>query len=154
MPELDTADDIVLPALLRHARSAYAHAIRRRLHSSGYDDLPRNGAYVLGGMVNHDGSPADLIRQLRVSKQAASQLVDTLVLRGYLERTTDPDDRRRTVLTATERGEGAASEVRAGVLEVDAELEKRLKPAGVKALRAGLVALLDINDGYEAGAPG
>lgn len=147
-------DDVVLPALLRHARNAYTHAVRTHLAANGCDDLPRNGAYVLGGMVNHDGSPGDLIRQLRTSKQAASQLVDTLVLRGYLERTVDPADRRRMVLTATERGREAAAAVRAGVVEVDEELERQLKPAGVQALRAGLIALCDINDFYEAGDAG
>ena len=41
--------------------------------------------------------------------QAAGQLVDTLVMRGYLERQTDPDDRRRLVVRLTERGAEAAA---------------------------------------------
>ncbi len=51
--------------------------------------------FILGGMESPGVSAGDLIRQLGVSKQAASQLIDTLVLRGYLERATDPSDRRR-----------------------------------------------------------
>ena len=47
------------------------------------------------------------MRELGVSKQAAGQLVDTLVLRGYLERSVDPEDRRRLTLTLTERGMAA-----------------------------------------------
>ena len=49
---------------------------------------------------------AEVIRQLGVSKQAAGQLVDSLVVRGYLDRTVDPDDRRRLIVTLTERGGG------------------------------------------------
>ena len=149
MPTENTADDVVLPALLRAARGAYGHAVRKHLAEGGFDDLPRSGPYVLGGIVNRAGNASDLIRQLRVSKQAASQLVDTLVLRGYLERAVDPEDRRRMTLSVTERGRAAAAAVKAGVEEVDAELLERLEPAGVRALRAGLVALCDINDSYE-----
>ena len=149
MPTENTADDVVLPALLRAARGAYGHAVRKHLAEGGFDDLPRSGPYVLGGIVNRAGNASDLIRQLRVSKQAASQLVDTLVLRGYLERAVDPEDRRRMTLSVTERGRAAAAAVKAGVEEVDGALLERLEPAGVRALRAGLVALCDINDSYE-----
>ena len=38
---------------------------------------------------------AELAASLGLSKQAASQLIDTLVLREYLERRIDPEDRRR-----------------------------------------------------------
>src|SRR5690349_21190401 len=114
--------DVPIPALLRAARFAYGAAIRERLAAAGLEDLPRNGPYVLGGMENQGNAPGDLIRQLGVSKQAASQLIDTLVVRGYVERGFDPDDRRRLVLEATERGRAAARAVRAGVEEVDAAL--------------------------------
>ena len=62
-----------------------------RERTTGYDDLPRNGAFVLGGMANHGAALGDLVKQLGVSKQAISQLIDTLVLRGYLERHPDED---------------------------------------------------------------
>jgi DNA-binding MarR family transcriptional regulator len=47
---------------------------------------------------------ANLIRDLRMSQQAAGQLVDTTVMRGYLQRTVDESDRRRLTVTLTERG--------------------------------------------------
>ena len=105
-------DQVVLPALLRASRGAYGRAITAELGANGFDDVPRNGSYVLGGIVNHGGRTADLVRQLGVSKQAASQLIDTLVLRGYLERAGDPADRRRVTVSATERGRAAATAIR------------------------------------------
>lgn len=78
MPTTQDSDEVGIPPLLRAARGSYGHAIRAELEAVGYDDLPRNGAYVLGGIVNHGGSAGDLVRQLGVSKQAASQLIDTL----------------------------------------------------------------------------
>ena len=143
------ADDVVIPALLRAARGSYGHAIRRQLAEAGFDDLPRNSAYILGGMVNHGGSASQLIRELGVTKQAASQLIDTLVLRGYLERATNADDRRRLTITVTERGQAAAAAVRQGVLEVDAALTELITPEELAGLRAGLVALTEIRERFE-----
>jgi DNA-binding MarR family transcriptional regulator len=137
-------EDPVIPALLRGARGAYADAIRERLAAAGYDDLPRNGAYVLGGAANHGAPIADLVRELRVSKQAASQLIDTLVLRGYLERLADAGDRRRIVIELTERGRGAAAAVEEGVHEVDRRLEELISADGMRGLRNGLLALWHI----------
>jgi len=143
------ADEIVLPALIRAARGSYGHAIRASLAAAGYEDVPRNGAFVLGGMVNHGGSAADLVRQLGVSKQAASQLIDVLVIRGYLQRRADPDDRRRQTLEVTERGRGAAAAVRSAVLSVDAELAGLISPEELAGLRAGLIALITIRERLE-----
>src|SRR5579863_3639916 len=102
---------IPLPALLRHARAAYGLAMRKALEAAGYDDIPKNGLYVIGGLALGAGDVplAALIRDLRISKQAAGQLVDTLVTRGYLARNVDEQDRRRLVVALTDRGRAAAA---------------------------------------------
>jgi DNA-binding MarR family transcriptional regulator len=143
------AEEVVLPALLRAARGSYGHAIRMRLREAGFDDLPRNGPHVLGGIVNQAGSAGGLVRELGVSKQAASQLIDTLVVRGYLERCADPEDRRRVMIEVTDRGRAAAAVVHAGVQAVDAELTESISPSEMAGLRAGLLALCDIRDRME-----
>ncbi len=148
-PAVDTADGVVLPALLRAARGSYGRAIRAALADAGFEDMPRNGPHVLGGIVNQGVAAGQLVRELGVSKQAASQLIDTLVLRGYLERRPDPDDRRRIVLEVTERGRAAAAAVREGVLNVDEALARLISPQQLAGLRAGLVALCTIRERIE-----
>ena len=142
-------EEVVIPALLRAARGSYAHAIKTRLAAAGFDDLPRNGGFVLGGMGNHGGSASDMIDGLGVTKQAASQLIDTLVLRGYLTRETDAADRRRMRIELTERGRAAAAAVRAGVVAIDAELARMISPSELAGLRAGLTALGHIKEQTE-----
>jgi DNA-binding MarR family transcriptional regulator len=146
------ANEVPIPALLRAARGAYGHAVRARLADGGFEDLPGNGPYVLGGMANQGGAAGDLIRQLGVSKQAASQLIDTLVLRGYLDRTVNADDRRRMTIELTERGRAAAEAVRAGVIAVDGELSELISAAELDGLRTGLVALTTIRERMEEAA--
>src|ERR1700728_4798483 len=99
-------EDIALPVLLRHARTTYGVAMREALAEAGYDDIPGNGLYVLGGLALDvpDVPLGQLVKELRISKQAAGQLVDTLVMRGYLERSIDADDRRKLNITLTDRG--------------------------------------------------
>jgi DNA-binding MarR family transcriptional regulator len=145
-PELD---EVPIPALLRAARGSYGHAVRGRLAAGGFEDLPRNGPYVLGGIVNHASSAGQLVRELGISKQAASELVDTLVVRGYMQREANPDDRRRVTLEVTERGRAAAAAVKAGVAAVDEELAGLLAPTALAGLRAGLVALCAIRERME-----
>ena len=146
--------ELVLPALLRHARATYGLAMRRALAEAGYDDLPRNALYIIGGMaLGVEGLPLGvLVRDLRVSKQAAGQLVDTLVLRGYLERTVDLADRRKLTITLTERGRAAAA-VQAGVREkIDAELIARVGLEDFNRTRRTLGVLIDIGCAVRAEA--
>jgi DNA-binding MarR family transcriptional regulator len=137
-------EEVLIPALLRRARTTYGSAIRRALADVGCPDVPRNGVYVLGGIARNGSPLSEIIRGLGVSKQAAGQLVDTLVVRGYLERAPDPEDRRRLTVTLTERGQLAAAASRSAVERVDAELVARVGPEHVRRTRATLAALIEL----------
>lgn len=71
-----------VPGLLRLARRAYGNAVRAAFAEAGFDDVPRNGAYLLARVYDNKYAVADLTRGLGHSKQAVSQLVDTMVMRG------------------------------------------------------------------------
>jgi DNA-binding MarR family transcriptional regulator len=133
-------DDVVMPALLRAARAAYGRSVREELAESGFDDLPRNGAFVLGALVNRGGDLAGVTQHLGVSRPAVGQLVDALVSRGYLTRADG------AAVTVTERGRSAAARVKAGVEAMDQELASRLEPTELAALRGGLAVLSELAD--------
>ncbi len=144
--------DIVMPALLRHARNTYGSAMRGALAEAGYDDIPGNGLYVIGGLaLNRDDIPlSQLILELRLSKQAAGQLVDTLVTRGYLDRSPDKEDRRKLTVGLTERGRAAAAVQAAAREKVDAELVATVGQDNVDRTRRTLAALIGIGHPREA----
>ena len=137
------SDEVAFAALLRAARTALGSAIREALAEAEFDDIPRNGAYVIGGIARTGAPLSEIIKQLGVSKQGAGQLVDTLVARGYLDRAVDPNDRRRLTITLTERGFAAAAVIRSAADRVDAELLGRVGPEYVAHTRATLAALID-----------
>jgi DNA-binding MarR family transcriptional regulator len=139
-------DDVVLPALLRHARNTYGAAMRQALEDAGFDDMPKNGLYVIGGMaMGAGGIPlGQLVRELRISKQAAGQLVDTLVTRGYLARAVDEDDRRKLTVTLTARGRAAAAIQATARQKIDTELAARVGETDINRTRRTLAALIAI----------
>lgn len=147
-------EDAVTPALLRHARSTYGVAMREALVRAGYDDVPRNGLYVIGGMAvgQGEGVPlAQLVRELRISKQAADQLVDTLVMRGYLARTVDDADRRKLTVALTERGLAAAAVQAKARTSVDDAWIARIGRDEVVRARRALAVLVDLGSGGDDG---
>jgi len=144
-------EDVPLPQLMRAARDSYRDAVQRSLADAGRDDIPRNGVFVLTGLDQSASetkfSPqADVVVSLGLSKQAASQLIDTLVLREYLERRADPEDRRRMGVRLTDRGRTAAAAIQAAVDALDAALAQRITADELRGLRAGLAALGEIRE--------
>jgi DNA-binding MarR family transcriptional regulator len=134
-------DEIAMPALLRNARTVYGTAIRAALVDVGCDDMPRNGAFVVGAIARNGSPLSEIITHLGLSKQRAGQLVDDLVSRGYLDRAYDTADRRRTTVTLTDRGRLGAATGRAAVDRMDADLVGRVGADAVKRTRATLGAI-------------
>ena len=139
-------DCVAFPVLLRWARGTYGGAMQKALSEAGCDDVPPNGMYVIGGLALGAGDVplSVLVKDLRLSKQAAGQLVDTLVLRGYLFRETDEADRRRFTVSLTERGKHAAEVQRTARERIDAELVRRVGAEAVAATRKTLGTLIEI----------
>jgi DNA-binding MarR family transcriptional regulator len=110
--------------------------------------------YVIGGLaLNSPDIPlSQLIQELRISKQGAGQLVDTLVTRGYLDRAVDKDDRRKLTVTLTDRGKAAAEVQRAAREKVDTVLASAVGQDDVLRTRRTLAVLIDIGrEGEEVG---
>lgn len=139
--------DVSTPALLRASWLTYRAAVRAALAGGGFGDVPRNGSYVLGAIARGGVPLAEVIAALGVSKQTAGALVDTLVVRGYLDRRVDPSDRRRLVMSLTDRGAAAAACVRSAVAAVEEAFEAAAGAEQVRCVRATLAALASLGPG-------
>ncbi len=137
-------DRVPLPALLHVTRGTYTDAIQSAQAKIGCADVPASGEFILSAMEWSGASIEAIVRFLGVTKQAVSQTVETLVVRGYLERVRDPADRRRVKLSLTERGHAAGRAARAAINEVDAALKERVGAQALASTRATLFALLEI----------
>ena len=121
-PEAHWSQEMVWPVLLAEARLAYTTEIRAAFEAAGFDDMPRAGARVIGRIAVGGTNVNEVAAVYGTSKQAASQLVDALVARGYVERMPDETDRRKMLVRLTERGTAAAEELRDAIERIDAGL--------------------------------
>ncbi|GGM01874.1 MarR family transcriptional regulator [Streptomyces fumigatiscleroticus] len=106
---------------------AVAGDLTRRIHDGvvarGFEGLRPAHGFAFTRLAPGGATATDLAVHLGVTKQAASQLVDELVRKGYAERRPHPDDARARLVVLTDRGlactraaeEAAAEAVRAWV---------------------------------------
>jgi len=135
-----------MPVLLGQALAVYAARMRAALADAGYDDVPDSGIYIISGLARRRGGRplGQLVAELGVSKQAASQLVDLLVVRGYLSREPDQVDRRRLTIALTERGRAAARVVGSARHAIDAALTVAVGAQEFERTRRTLAAITEI----------
>ena len=144
MPTPSIADTyFALPELMRVARGSYKRAADIQLAAGGFEDLPTSSGYLLAYLTNDEESVPERIEGLGIKQREFRQLVDTLVLRGYVTREIDPND-GTVSLALTERGHAANEASFEGCRYVDQELERRLSEAELAGLRRGLAVLGEI----------
>ena len=138
-------DPLALSWLLRRAVRRYAPPVAEALERAGFGDLPPRGVWAISalGQSQPGLSGRDLVGRMGISKQAVSQLVETLVTMGYVARHPAPDDRRRTLLQLTARGRGAARTIDDTVAAVEAAMAAVI---GQEALHAVHRALKELEE--------
>jgi DNA-binding MarR family transcriptional regulator len=132
-----------IPELMRLARGSYKRAIDAQYAARGIDDVPHPGGYLLAYLASGEESIPEMIDGLGIRKREYNELVDSLVLRGFITCDIDARSGRRS-FALTERGGAAAEAILEGSRLVDEELERRLSPADLLGLRRGLIALGEI----------
>jgi DNA-binding MarR family transcriptional regulator len=131
-------DLLDLPVLLLGAARALVDGIDAGVRARGFTDVRPAHGFAFALLAGGGATVVDLARHLDVTKQAASQMVDDLVGKGYVERRPHPDDARARLLVLTEKG-------RACTRAADEAAEETLRPWGdaigprrLAALRADL----------------
>jgi DNA-binding MarR family transcriptional regulator len=97
-----------LPWLLRRVNQRYRAAIRDRLAECGFPEVPQPGYWAIMLLAGGGTDAGDLMRDMVVSKQAVSKVVEALVGAGFVVREPHESDRRRTDLSLTANGRKAA----------------------------------------------
>jgi DNA-binding MarR family transcriptional regulator len=93
-----------LTALVLAAGNALVDGIHEGVVARGFTDLRPAHGFAFVRLAPSGATVSDLAAHLGVTRQAASQLVDELVAKGYVERRPHPDDGRARLVVLTERG--------------------------------------------------
>ncbi|MGV9942115.1 MarR family winged helix-turn-helix transcriptional regulator [Streptomyces sp. NPDC003401] len=129
---MHNSEALALTAALLAAAGDLTHRINDGVEARGFEVRPAHG-FAFARLAPDGATVTELAAHLGVTKQAASQLVDELVRKGYVERRPHPADARARLVVLTERGwdctraaeEAAADAVRAWA-EVIGEGEVRV----------------------------
>ncbi|MCT9107171.1 MarR family transcriptional regulator [Streptomyces mirabilis] len=129
---MENSEAMALTAVLLAAAGDLTRRINDGVEARGFEVRPAHG-FAFTRLAPDGATVTDLATHLGMTKQAASQLVDELVRKGYAERRPYPGDARARLVVLTERGwactraaeEAAADAVRAWV-EVLGEGEVRV----------------------------
>jgi DNA-binding MarR family transcriptional regulator len=99
------------------------------------------------GLIAHldlDGTRiTTLAERVGVTKQAVGHLVQDLEQKGYIERSTDPSDRRATIVRFTEAGWQFLRDAHVVKREIEAEYTAILGTEQMQELRSALTLLLE-----------
>ncbi|MFI5778903.1 MarR family winged helix-turn-helix transcriptional regulator [Nocardia sp. NPDC051570] len=93
-----------LPLLLLAAAAEVTEAVHAGVVAAGFDDVRPSHGFAFVRMAPDGATVGEIAEHLGVTKQAASQLVEELVNKGYAQRNPHPRDARARLITLTERG--------------------------------------------------
>jgi DNA-binding MarR family transcriptional regulator len=85
----------------------------------------------------------DLAARANMTKQAMAELVAEIERRGYLQRTTDPADRRAKIIEFTDQGRATVNLALSALAELETEIAGRLGEPAVSELRTTLLQIID-----------
>lgn len=124
-------------AVLRLA-SQLVDGVQDGLVRRGFDDVRPAHGFAFVRISGGDATTAAVAEHLEITKQAASQLVDYLVQRGYVTREDDPRDARARLLVLTDRGRACTAAAEAAASETVERWSRQLEPAQYEVLQAAL----------------
>lgn len=108
----------------------------------GFDDVRPAHGFALVRISADRATTADVAEHLGVTKQAASQLVEHLVQRGYVTREDDPRDARARLLVRTDRGHACTSAAEEAAVETVDMWRHQLEPAQFEAFHAAISTIV------------
>jgi DNA-binding MarR family transcriptional regulator len=120
------------------------HSPRHRLRQALGDGLAKGRSKVQVLLMLGEGphSLSDIAEAQRIDKPYATAIVDQLEQLGLATRTSDPDDRRRKVVTLTETGRSAVATAR-DIMDEPPPALAGLSPDELTHLAAALSRLSD-----------
>ncbi len=136
---MQNSDAMALTAALLAAAGELTQRIHEGVVARGFEGVRPAHGFAFARLAPDGATVTDLAVHLGMTKQAASQLVEDLVRRGYVERRPHPGDARARLVVLTESGRActrAAEEVAAEVVGAWADV---LGEDGVRALCEGLL---------------
>ncbi|OIJ86327.1 MarR family winged helix-turn-helix transcriptional regulator [Streptomyces colonosanans] len=130
---------------LSAALLAVAGELTRRIHDGvvarGFEGVRPAHGFAFARLAPDGATVTELAAHLGVTKQAASQLVDEMVRKGYVERRPHPEDARARLIMLTERGWACARAAEEAAVEAVRPWTELLGEREVRTLQGQLLRI-------------
>jgi DNA-binding MarR family transcriptional regulator len=134
-------DLLDLPVLLLSAARALVDGVDAGVRARGFAGVRPAHGFAFARISGAGATVGQLAEHLDVTKQAASQMVEELVAKGYVERRPHPDDARARLIVLTEKGVACTRAAEEAATEMLRPWADALGPQRLAALRADLFRL-------------
>lgn len=138
-----THDRFGTAALLLGAATQLVDGIQSGMAERGFDDVRPSHGFAFVRISRGDATVIDVASHLGISKQAASQLIEQLVQRGYVQRTPHPTDARSALLSLTARGRACTRAAEESAAETISGWERSVGRARMESLAATLRTVVE-----------
>ncbi|MFE2460960.1 MarR family winged helix-turn-helix transcriptional regulator [Streptomyces sp. NPDC059402] len=135
---MQNSDALAVTAALLAAAGELTQRIHEGVVARGFEGVRPAHGFAFTRLAPDGATVTDLAVHLGMTKQAASQLVEDLVRRGYVERRPHPDDARARLVVLTESGWACTRAAEEAAAEVVGAWADVLGEDGVRVLRDGL----------------
>jgi DNA-binding MarR family transcriptional regulator len=121
------------------ASRALVDGVSAGVRARGFDDVRPAHGFAFSRLSAGGATITQLAEHLDVTRQAAAQLVDELVAKGYVERRQHPHDARARLIVLTEKGWACTRAAEAAITDTLRPWEAVLSPERLLALRDDLL---------------
>ncbi|MFR0356440.1 MarR family winged helix-turn-helix transcriptional regulator [Streptomyces sediminimaris] len=138
---MQNSEAMALSAALLAAAGELTQRIHEGVLARGFEGLRPAHGFAFARLAPDGATVTELAAHLGVTKQAASQLVDEVVRKGYAERRPHPGDARARLVVLTERGRACTRAAEEAAAEVVQGWGRLLGEAQVCSLRDQLTRI-------------
>ncbi|KAB2971954.1 winged helix-turn-helix transcriptional regulator [Streptomyces sp. SS1-1] len=138
---MQNSDAMALSAALLAAAGDLTRRIHDGVVARGFEGLRPAHGFAFARLAPDGATVTELAAHLGVTKQAASQLVDEIVRKGYAERRPHPGDARARLVVLTERGWACTRAAEEAAAQAVGVWAARLDEGELRALLHGLTRI-------------
>lgn len=126
---------------LLSASRALVDGISAGVRARGFDDVRPAHGFAFSRLSAGGATITQLAEHLDITRQAAAQLVDELLAKGYVRRQPHPDDARARLITLTDKGWACTRAAEAAIADTVRPWAAALGERRFQALRDDLLRI-------------
>lgn len=116
----------------------FDEGLQSALRARGWEAVSRSQSMTFANIALGVHRPTDLARNLGITRQGVSKMLQEMVERGWIVIKPDPTDKRASIVAFSEKSQQLRADALEILAKIDASLGERIGDKALQALRATL----------------